>query len=258
AGKMRVDWEKLKSLTGRDWSHYSNYIDGIDAATNSIFDSRTEINRRVKSLVNQLDVIEIPDEFEDAKPVEMSKLLDQQKAIDRLRALNREIEDTERRIDELIETSKKLHTQRGSLQSKGVDVKNEKAIREKVEKADEINEYARIAEQKKSLMKDYKESADASEKFTETIDKLRQLKTDVVAKSKLPIEELGFSEDGVTYKELPFEQTSDSEKLKISMAIAMALNPKIRVIRITDGSLLDKDSMRIIERMAKDKDFQVW
>ena len=258
AGKMRADWEKLKSLTGRDWSHYGNYIDGIDAATNSIFDSRTEINRRVKSLVNQLDAIEIPDEFEDAKPVEMSKLLDQQKAVDRLRALNREIEDTERRIDELIETSKKLHQQRGALQSKGVDVKNEKAIREKVEKADEINEYARIAEEKKSLMKDHKENADASERFTDIIEKLRQLKTDVVAKSKLPIEDLGFSEDGITFKDLPFEQTSDSEKLKISMAIAMALNPKIRVIRITDGSLLDKDSMRIIEKMAKDKDFQVW
>ena len=258
AGKMRADWEKLKSLTGSDWSHYGNYIDGIDAATSSIFDSRTEINRRVKSLANQLDAIEIPDEFEDTKPVEMSKLLDQQKAVDRLRVLNREIEDTERRIDELIESSKKLHQQRGALVAKGVDVKNEKAIREKVEKADEINEYARIAEQKKSLMKDHKENADASERFTDIIDKLRQLKTDVVAKSKLPIEDLGFSEDGVTYKDLPLEQVSDSEKLKISMAIAMALNPKIRVIRITDGSLLDKDSMRIIEQMAKDKDFQVW
>jgi len=258
AGKMKVDWGELKSLTGRDWRHYGNFMDAIDAAAKSMFDSRTEINRRVKSLANQIDAIEIPDEFKNAKPINAVKFLMQQKDIDKLRALNKTIKDTEEEIEELNLELQKLHQQRGFLQSKGVDVKNEKAIREKVEKADEINRYSRLADNKKDLMKDYKENADASEKFTASIEKLRQLKTDVVAKSKLPIEDLGFSEDGVTYKDLPFEQTSDSEKLKISMAIAMALNPKIRVIRITDGSLLDKDSMRIIEQMAKDKDFQVW
>ena len=258
AGKMRADWGELKSLTGQDWSHYGNFMDGIDAAAKSMFDSRTEINRRVKSLVNQIDAIEIPDEFEGAKPINAVKFLMQQKDIDKLRALNKTIKDTEENIEELNLELQRLHQQRGSLQSKGVDVKNEKTIREKVEKADEINRYARIAEEKESLMKDHKENADALERFTRFIDKLRQLKTDVVAKSKLPIKELGFSEDGVTYNDLPFDQVSDSEKLKVSMAIAMALNPKIRVIRITDGSLLDKDSMRIIEQMAKDKDFQVW
>ena len=258
AGKMKVDWEKLKSLTGQDWSHYGNYIDGIDAASNSIFNSRTEINRAVKSLANQIDAIEIPDEFKDVKPIEMSKLLDQQKGIDSLRAVNKIIGDTEKSIEELNNTLKELHQRRGNLIRKGISIGDEKGIRDKVGKADEINKYAMLTEKKETLMKSYTENADASERFTDSIEKLRQLKTDIVGKSKLPIEELGFSEDGVTYKELPFEQTSDSEKLKISMAIAMALNPKIRVIRITDGSLLDKDSMKIIEQMAKDKDFQVW
>ncbi len=258
AGKMRVDWQKLKSLTGRDWSDYGNFMDAIDAAAKSSFDSRTEINRRVKSLENQLNAIEIPDEFKDAKPISMKKLLDQQKDIDTLRTLNGAIKDIEERVEALIESSKKLHIQRGTLQSRGVDIKNEKAIREKVTRADEINEYARLAENKKGLMKDHTESTDASEKFTKSIEKLRQLKTDVVAKSKLPIEDLGFSEDGVTYKKLPFEQISDSEKLKVSMAIAMALNPNVRVILIRDGSLLDKNNRKIIEQMVKDKGFQVW
>ena len=38
----------------------------------------------------------------------------------------------------------------------------------------------------------------------------------------------------------------------------MAINPELRVIRVNDGSLLDKKHMAIIEKMAKEKDFQVW
>ncbi len=57
---------------------------------------------------------------------------------------------------------------------------------------------------------------------------------------------------------IPLEQECDSGKLKVSMAIAMAINPELRVIRITNGSLLDSENMGVIEEMAKDKDFQVW
>ncbi len=40
--------------------------------------------------------------------------------------------------------------------------------------------------------------------------------------------------------------------------MAMALNPKIRVIRITDGSLLDSENLALIEEMAGEHDFQIW
>jgi hypothetical protein len=38
----------------------------------------------------------------------------------------------------------------------------------------------------------------------------------------------------------------------------MALNPTLRIIRISDGSLLDDKSMSIIREMAKAKDYQIW
>ena len=40
--------------------------------------------------------------------------------------------------------------------------------------------------------------------------------------------------------------------------MAMALNPKLRVIRILDGSLLDADNLALITEMAAGADFQVW
>ena len=48
------------------------------------------------------------------------------------------------------------------------------------------------------------------------------------------------------------------DKEKGDELMAMAMNPEVRVIRITDGSLLDSANMELIEQMAVDNDFQVW
>jgi hypothetical protein len=40
--------------------------------------------------------------------------------------------------------------------------------------------------------------------------------------------------------------------------MAMALNPKIKVLRITDGSLLDKDNLQVIREMVEAQDYQLW
>ena len=76
--------------------------------------------------------------------------------------------------------------------------------------------------------------------------------------AEMPIPGLSVNDTGVTYNDIPFGQLSSSEQLKVSLGIAMALNPKLKVIRITDGSLLDEDSMAIIRKLAEKKDYQVW
>ncbi|HAY44081.1 MAG TPA: hypothetical protein DCY59_11295, partial [Micrococcaceae bacterium] len=43
-----------------------------------------------------------------------------------------------------------------------------------------------------------------------------------------------------------------------SLAMAIALNPGLRVIRIADGSLLDSDSLELIRDQAAEHDFQIW
>jgi DNA repair exonuclease SbcCD ATPase subunit len=94
--------------------------------------------------------------------------------------------------------------------------------------------------------------------LTQKIETVDAEKNQMIAEAKFPLEGLGFGAGVVTYKDLPLEQASSAEQLRVSMAMAMALNPKIRVIRITDGSLLDPQSMAEVEAMAKDNDFQVW
>ena len=88
-------------------------------------------------------------------------------------------------------------------------------------------------------------------------------KAEALEAAPLPVKGFTVTAEGVMIldeqgEEVPLAQASMARKLKISCAITMAANPTLRVIRISDGSLLDDESMAIIEEMAKDKDFQVW
>lgn len=98
-----------------------------------------------------------------------------------------------------------------------------------------------------------------SEELTARIEARKADKARKIASAKMPLEALSISEDGkVTLSGVPFEQASDAEQLRASIAMAMALNPKLRVIRVRDGSLLDEDSLALVAQMAAEKDYQVW
>ena len=57
---------------------------------------------------------------------------------------------------------------------------------------------------------------------------------------------------------LPILASAMDTVTEAPMAIAMAANPKLRVIRVQDGSLLDEEAMRILAEMAQAADYQVW
>lgn len=81
-----------------------------------------------------------------------------------------------------------------------------------------------------------------------------------LAKATLPVEGLGFDFEipCVTYNGLPLQQASSSEQLKVGTAIAMAQNPELRVIRVSDGNCLDKASFAMLAEMAAANEFQLW
>jgi len=81
----------------------------------------------------------------------------------------------------------------------------------------------------------------------------------MLAAATFPVPGLGFdSAGGVTLSGLPLDQASGAQKMRVSMAMALAANPTIRVVLIRDASLLDEDSMAIVAEMAAAADAQVW
>jgi AAA domain len=79
-----------------------------------------------------------------------------------------------------------------------------------------------------------------------------------IARADMPIDGLSIGDDEVLYGGLPLNQASGAEQIRVSMALAMASNPKLRVLRIMDGSLLDDEGMKLIFEAAKKNGFQVW
>jgi DNA repair exonuclease SbcCD ATPase subunit len=73
-----------------------------------------------------------------------------------------------------------------------------------------------------------------------------------------PIPELECRREGVYYQGVPFEQGSRAERIKVSLAMGMAMNKDLRVLLIRDGSVLDKNSMATIKELADEHDFQFW
>ena len=97
-----------------------------------------------------------------------------------------------------------------------------------------------------------------SEAHTIRMEEREAAKREAIAAAQMPVPDITFG-DGVILKAgVPFDQASDAEKLRASVAIAMAGNPKLRVVRIRDGSLLDSRSLRLIAEMAQERDYQVW
>lgn len=79
-----------------------------------------------------------------------------------------------------------------------------------------------------------------------------------VAAAKMPLEQLAIGEGEVLFEGLPFEQISAAEQIRVSVALGMASNPTLRVMRIKDGSLLDDNSLNLIEAVATSQQYQIW
>lgn len=134
--------------------------------------------------------------------------------------------------------------------------------------ADDIAEELRAAkahnaevskwETKKAAKANADKKAKEADTLTKTIEAARAEKLKLISAAALPVEGLSFDASGVTYGGIPLDQASDAQQLRISVAIASALNPGLRVIRIRDGSLLDDDSMKMLADFANKNDLQIW
>lgn len=94
--------------------------------------------------------------------------------------------------------------------------------------------------------------------LTAAIDAMDAARNAAVSGAAFPVEGLAFADGAVTYRGLPLAQASGAERLRVSMAIALAMNPTLRIALIRDGSLLDADGLALVRDMAAERGAQVW
>lgn len=135
---------------------------------------------------------------------------------------------------------------------------NADAIRAELAEAERIKEGVGTRDLRVRLEAAAKQLQETIDGLTAAIDAREAEVEAAIRGAAMPVPGLGFGENLVSLNGLPFDQASAAEQLRVSVAIAMAANPELRVIRIMDGSLLDDDGVKWLASVAAEADYQVW
>ncbi len=231
-------------------------LDKFDIEYKKVYGERSELNKEKKRLEGMIQGITPPtdkDPMAEISATELIKTIQEEKEnLAQLRARIKRIEE----IDLLIQ---KLQEERNNLSKIESNSKyNIPTLEEKLRDLEVNNRRAREVQQYKSIQVELEKVNSLVDKLNNKLELIKIEKDEALEKNPLPIDGLEITPDGVLFKQIPFQQLSSAIKTRIALAIAMAANPKLRVIRIMDGSLLDSESMKIIEEMAIANDFQIW
>lgn len=253
--------------------------DDLERQRKGVFERRTEINREVTKLEAQIAGYPLPDPSlpdaevsaadvlaeEDAARVHNSRIDD---AIDQLATLESERDRADQRVRAAKQELRDAEDAAGaaaiacaeqrSVLEKMPERIDTSRIRDKLATVEQTNARVRQEQQRKAVAADLSDRKNDAAALTIRLHTIEKQKADALAQVQFPVDGLSFDTDGVTYRGVPFSQASAAEQLRVSVALAMAANPTLRVLRILDGSLLDSDSMRLIEEMAAENDYQVW
>lgn len=131
-------------------------------------------------------------------------------------------------------------------------------IRVGIERAKRVNAGIADRNRRDAFLAEACELEAQSKALTDAMAQRTAERDAAIASAKLPVPGLGFGDGAVLLDGLPFDQASDAQQLRVGVAIAMATNPKLRVIRVRDGSLLDEDALTLLAQLADEHDCQVW
>lgn len=111
-------------------------------------------------------------------------------------------------------------------------------IAKELEKAREQTNLQSKYDRQHELTTALRESQERHDSLTEEVEKARAAKLDKIKNAKMPAADLEVRDEGIFYKDIPFEQHSKSRKIKLSMEIAKALTPDIPIMFVEDGAVI--------------------
>lgn len=252
-------------------------VEELDRKYKELFAQRTEINRDVKVCQARLSNMQIPDNAPTER-VDVAVLVDK---VNEINAANSAVQqkqrmrqtllaDNVRRDDEtarlkarLAEIERETEQANGQIKAiteylQGHKIQDASAYSEKIKQAEQINSIMDLRDNRALEEKALRTSQKTADDLTAQMQGLQERKRAAIESAKLPVTGLEFGEGELLLNGVPLAQLSAAEQLKLSMDIAMAENPKLRVILLKDASLLDAQSMDYIRRRAEAEGYQIW
>lgn len=253
--------ETLKQVANLDFSD-------LEAKYSKLYSDRTAVNVNIKRIDGAL--AKLPTWHKDApeKPTPPGELdRNYQAALNLTRdrqSVAEMIGDLDQAIATLEDKLKIAKVDRETLQrklagmAKAPDPKAVEALKAQLENMAETNRKAGENARRREMEAELKAARADEEDLSEQLDHVAATKKKRLADAKLPIKGLEFDDNEVVYDGLPISQLSTSGQIRVSLAMAIAMNPELRVCFVRDASLLDKESQKIVAEMAEKHDFQIW
>lgn len=98
----------------------------------------------------------------------------------------------------------------------------------------------------------------AAETAQKEIDDVEAERAAALEKAKLPLPELDFTDDDVTFHGVTWTDLSRSERLRAAMAIGLAGDAQLKLVLIEDASVIDAKGLKWIDKLMKKKGAQAW
>lgn len=256
-------------------------IDAMDAANRADFEKRTDVNRRAKGKIAEADAIPIPATVPDTKideaaiVQEIASVGDFNAQIDLRADRRKQAENAAKahrnRASVLHQQAAELVREAEAEEAKAADLdtrlseappledkKDADSLKAKLDEAKKTNAIVDQLARRKTLKAEAEALEAESDAITARIEARAKRKQDAIAAAKMPVDGISFADGAILLNGVPFDQASDAEQLRASVAIAMAGEPRLRVLRIREGSLLDEDGLKLVAEMAQAKGWQVW
>lgn len=261
--KAKEQLETLKNLVGLDFTT-------LDEERARVYMERTGMNRTVSDLEHKVsqypDFEGVPDEQVDINAIineSREAQAHNQRGVDLENALQSDrenLEEVRMKIAELENTADQIteRINKGKEELDAFKPMEVPDVQDKVNEAQRTNELIRQRTECEEITAVLEEAKEKAEGMTDRINDIDASKQKQLAGAKFPVEGLSFDENGVLFNGVPFQQASGAEALEVSLAMGMAMNPRLKVMLIRDGSLLDEDALKEVARMADANDCQVW
>ena len=266
-----VDFEKIEAENAADFSartSHSRQARDCRAVEASLKDAPAEEPKKIdeKALTDRLANAAKKNQKINAEKYEREQRFKIQATdvLAKAKACEEEIADLSKKLKE----AEKRFVDLNDQATKNADSLNSLPPLETPEDADLINKQLQEAKvvneswsrwSKKAEMKRLADEQEAKVKeLTAAMEARTAAKVKAIADAKLPVPGMTLGDGVVLLNNVPFEQASDAQKLIASVRMAMAANPKLKLILIQNGSLLDAKAMELLAKLAEETGYQVF
>ena len=124
--------------------------------------------------------------------------------------------------------------------------------------ASEVNSVNEKLRRKAELESDIRGYQGQVDDLEDQMRKNQEAKKAKLAAFRLPVEGLEVGERDIMFSGIAFDNLSQAQKVSVSMALAIAQQPALRIIKVAEGSLFDETTLKQVIDFAGANDFQVW